>query len=176
MSQSKTKFNYTVAKVLHWVAAFIIAFNLLSGWKISDFPLETKQIIIMIHSGIGFTIFAMMLLRWWWRRSRNLYTPPGWWKRPAMILQWIFYPLFLIQPLIGVLNAAYIDYEVRAFGFINISALAKADEALHDMFLGWHGRIAILLILLVLIHGLERSRKAFMDDSSQMNATEDQLT
>ena len=162
MSGSKKKFYYTVAKTLHWVAAFIIAFNLLSGWQLGDFPLAQKQVLIMIHSGIGTTIFALMLFRLWWRKSHKLYSPPGWWRRPSMLLQCIFYPLLLMQPVIGVLQAAFIDYEVLAFGFINYSALATDNEGLHGLFLELHGQTAILLILLIFIHGLERSRKAFI--------------
>jgi cytochrome b561 len=162
MSGSK-KFNYNVAKTLHWVAAFIIAFNLLSGWKISDFSLEQKKIIIMVHSGIGVTIFFLMLFRWWWRKAHNLYEPPRWWRRPSMLLQVIFYPLLLIQPVIGMLQAAFIDYDVLAFGFINFSAIASANESMRTFFLDLHGLTAILLILLILIHGAERSRKAFVD-------------
>jgi cytochrome b561 len=162
MSVSRKKFYYTVAQVLHWIAAFIIAFNLLSGWTLGDFPLGQKQVLIMIHSGVGVTVFLLMLFRWHWRRSHNLYAPPGWYKRPSMILQWIFYPLLLLQVIIGVVQAAFIDYEVLAFGFINISALADANAALHAQLLELHGLMAILLILLVLLHGAERSRKAFV--------------
>ena len=85
-----------------------------------------------------------------------------------MLLQVIFYPLLLIQAVIGMLQAAFIDYEVRAFGFINFSAIADANEGLRNFFLEWHGWTAILLILLVLVHGAERSRKAFADDGQQM--------
>jgi len=162
MSGSSKKSNYTVAKVLHWFAAFFITFNLLSGWKIGDFPLSQKHIIIMVHSGIGTMIFALMLLRWWWRKSHKLYTPPGWVKRPSMLLQWIFYPLLLIQPVIGVLLAALIGYEVLAFGFINYSALAADNENLRDVFLQLHGWMAGTLIFLILAHGIERSRTAFV--------------
>ena len=161
MSGSKKKFYYTIAKVLHWIAAFIIAFNLMSGWRLDGFDLPVKQVLLMIHSGIGTTIFFLMVFRFWWRRAHNLYAPPGWWKRPSMILQWIFYPLVVVQVLIGVVQAAFIDYEVRAFGFINFSALAADNEAMHSLFLQLHGLTAILLIVLVLIHGLERSRGAF---------------
>ena len=168
MSGSNRKFYYTVAKVLHWLAGFFIVFNLLSGWKIEDFPLNQKEVIIMVHSGIGTTIFVLMLVRLWWRRAHNLYAPPGWWKRPSMLLQWIFYPLVLIQAVIGVVQAAFIDYEVLAFGFIPYSALATANERLHGVFLELHGLTAIVLILLVVCHGIERGRTAFIDDGKQM--------
>lgn len=170
MSGSNRKFYYTVAKLLHWLAGFLIAFNLLSGWKIEDFPLSQKEVIIMVHSGIGTTIFVLMLVRLWWRRAHNLYSPPGWWKRPSMLLQVIFYPLVLIQAVIGVVQAAFIDYEVLAFGFIPYSALAADDEALRQLFLQLHGLTAIVLILLIICHGIERGRTAFIDDGQQMKA------
>lgn len=163
MSGSSNKSKYTVARVLHWVAGFIIAFNLLSGWKLEDFQVDTRQIIIMVHSGIGVTIAILMLFRWWWRRAHKLYVPPGWWKRPSMILQWIFYPLVLMQVCIGILSAIFNDYDVRAYGFINFSALADANERLYAVFHELHGLTAILLIVLVLLHGVERSRTAFSD-------------
>jgi cytochrome b561 len=160
MAGSK-KSKYTIAKVLHWTAGFFIAFNAFSGWRLDEFEPETLEIIIMIHSAIGIIIFALMLLRWWWRRKHKLYVPPGWFKRPSMVLQCIFYPLLLLQVIIGVANAAFIDYEVRAFGLINISALAEANEHWHGFFMELHGLTAITLIVLVLIHGLDRSRGAF---------------
>jgi cytochrome b561 len=162
MSGSRKKFYYTVAQTLHWVAAFIIAFNLLSGWQIGTFPLDQKQVLIMIHSGIGTTVFALMLFRWRWRKLHELYTPPGWQKRPSMLLQWVFYPLLLIQPVIGVCLAAFINYKVLAFGFINYSAIAADNEGLHSLFRELHGWVAILLIVLVLVHGVDRSRQAFV--------------
>ena len=82
-----------------------------------------------------------------------------------MLLQWIFYPLVLIQVMIGVVQAAFIDYEVLAFGFINYSAIAADNASLHSLFLELHGWTAIVLIFLVLFHGVERSRGAFIDDS-----------
>lgn len=81
-----------------------------------------------------------------------------------MLLQWIFYPLLLIQPVIGAVQAGFIDYEVLAFGFINFSALAQDDEAMRNLFLQLHGLTAGLLILLVVIHGAERYRKFFAND------------
>jgi cytochrome b561 len=167
MAGSNRKFQYTIAKVLHWVAGFVIAFNLLSGWKIGDFTSAQKVVLIMIHSGLGVTIFLMMLFRWWWRRSRNLYTPPRWYVKPSMLLQWIFYPLVLIQVLIGVVQAGYIDYEVLAFGFINFSALAVDNEQMHGLFLQLHGLTAAVLILLIVIHGVDKGRTFFVEDSSR---------
>ena len=78
-----------------------------------------------------------------------------------MLLQWALYPLLLIQPVLGVIQAAFINYEVRAFGFISYSALAADNERLHGIFLDLHGLTAIVLIVLILLHGLEKSKQAF---------------
>ena len=72
-----------------------------------------------------------------------------------MLLQMSFYPLLLIQVMIGVAQAAVIDYEVLAFGVINYSAIAPDNEWWHDVFLRAHGLIAALLIALIIVHALE---------------------
>lgn len=156
MSGSKKKFDYKVARILHWVTAYLVATNLLSGWRLGAFPLSTKLSLVMLHSGIGTTIFFLMLFRWWWRKSHRLYASPGSWKRPSILIQWIFYPLLLIQVIIGVVQAAFIDYEVLAFGFINFSAIAPDNETLHSLFLQAHGLTAALLIVLIIIHVVGR--------------------
>ncbi|MEO8443788.1 MAG: cytochrome b/b6 domain-containing protein [Gammaproteobacteria bacterium] len=164
MAASNQRFNYTVARVLHWIAGAIIIFNLLSGWRLDSFPLETKTVLVMVHSGVGTTIFVLMLFRWWWRRTHHLYSPPRWWTRPSMLLQWVFYPLVLMQVAIGVTNAAFIDYPVLGFGFIPYSSLADDSKSLSAFFLQFHAIMAWVLIVLVVAHGVERWRLIFVDD------------
>lgn len=163
MAQSDKKFQYKVAQVLHWVAALFIGFNLASGWRIGDFPLDQKQLLMMVHTGVGTIICFMMLFRWWWRKTNKLYVPHGWWKRPAVVLQWVFYPLVLTQVAIGLAQAAFVDYDIMAFGFIPYSALATADAGLQALFLQWHDLMAWFLIFLVACHGIERLRLLYID-------------
>lgn len=85
-----------------------------------------------------------------------------------MVMQWIFYPLVTLQVILGITHSMFIDYDVRAFGFINISAIAEANERLHALFFNMHSLLAMFLIGLVLVHGLERSRSMFVDDGVQM--------
>ena len=85
-----------------------------------------------------------------------------------MLIQWIFYPLVTVQVILGVIHSMFIDYDVRAFGVINISAIAEANAQLHGLFFNMHGLLASFLIVLVLIHGAERSRIMFADDGQQM--------
>jgi len=164
VSGSNKRRYYLVAKILHWLTAFVVAFNILSGWKLGDFALQTRQPLVNFHADVGVTIFFLMLFRWWWREHHKLFAFPGRWKRPSTLVQLIFYPLVLIQVMIGAVQAAFIDYEVIAFGFINFSAIAADNEGLHELFLLAHGLTAGLLIVLIVLHGLERSKKALIDD------------
>jgi len=66
--------------------------------------------------------------------------------------------------VIGVMLAAFIDYEVLALGFIPCSSLAADSEALHATFLQLHAITARVLIALVAAHGIERWRMIFVDD------------
>lgn len=168
MSQSNKKFHYTVARVLHWVVAFIAVLLLMSGWRAEDLILENRIWFMMIHSGLGSLVFALMLFRWWWRRNNNLYSAPEWHKKPLILLQWFFYPLLLLQPIIGILQAAFNEYDVRAFGLIDYSAIAVENEALFTIFHNLHTFTAILLILILLIHIIDKSRKFFIEDSEYL--------
>lgn len=161
MPESKSS-QYTVAKTLHWIAAVLIAFSLLAGWRLSTFELETRRVLLMVHSGVGVMILTLMLVRWWWRRKNNLYAPNGWWRRPLLLLRWVFYPLLILQPVLGLLVAVFNDYDVYAFGLLNVSALADSDEALRSLFHQAHTWLAYLLIALVVLHGGERLRKLYV--------------
>lgn len=81
-----------------------------------------------------------------------------------MLLQWVFYPLTLMQVALGLSVASVISYQVLGFGFIPLSSIAPDSERLQNLFLQWHGNMALLLITLVAIHGLERWRLLFVDE------------
>jgi len=83
-----------------------------------------------------------------------------------MLLQWVLYPLVLIQVVIGLALAAFVDYEVLGFGFIPYSAIAADNENLHAFFLQSHAIMAWVLSVLVGAHFIERWRLIFVDDAS----------
>ena len=160
--------QYTVAKLMHWTVALVVVLMLMSGWRTESFSLEDREWIMMIHSGLGTTIFFLMLYRWWWRRSHNLYTRRGWQKKPSLLIRWAFYPLLLLQPVLGFLQATRIDYQVLAFGLLDYSALAVSDQGLFDVFHTLHAGLAIVLILILLVHVGDISRRFFIDDTQSM--------
>lgn len=157
MSTSGKEQHYKIAKLLHWFTGALIAFNLLTGWQLDSFPAEQKETFVAIHAGLGCLIFIVMPVRWWWRSSRRLYTPPGWWKQPMFVLQWMFYPLVIVQTLLGFTHSLFIGYEVRIFGLLPISDIAEPDAALHSLYFGLHGLTAALLLIMAVIHITDRT-------------------
>ena len=86
-----------------------------------------------------------------------------------MLLQVVFYPLLLLQAIIGVALASVIDYEVLGFGFIPYSAIAADNERLHALFLQLHAITAWVLIVLVVVHGAERLRVVYANEDAPVN-------
>ena len=156
MSEIEKKSYDGVAKTLHWLIALIVILMLMAGWGLEDLPLEEKKQVIMIHSGLGTTIFVLMLVRLLWRLTHKPPPPvpvPDWQYRVAVLMHGAFYVLLLLQPMLGMLQAAYVDYPVLAFGVIDYSGLAIDNEDTYLFFHRLHGLNAGLLILLVLLHG-----------------------
>ncbi len=147
--------HYTVAKILHWVTAYLIFANLVSGWRLGGLPASSRNTFVMLHASVGTTICVLMVFRWWWRTSHALYASAGWWRKPRKLLQVSFYPLLLLQVILGIVQAAFVSFEVRAFGFISYSSLAPDNETLHRLFLTMHGLTGVLLIVLIALHALE---------------------
>ena len=148
---------YRIARILHAAAGALIGINVLTGWQLDRFPPEQRDVLVMLHAGFGLSILALMLVRWWWRRKHALYATVDWWRRPALLLQWVFYPLVIAQTLLGFGHALFIDYDVRAFGLFNISALADPDAALHAVLFGAHSLVAGLLLVLIIAHIADRT-------------------
>ena len=155
MSESEKKSYDKVAKTLHWLIAIVVILMLIAGQTLEDLPLEEKKQIIMVHSGLGTAVFTLMIIRLMWRLTHKpppQVPMPGWQHKLSTMVHWSFYGLLLLQPVFGVLQAAYVDYPVLAFGVIDYSGLAIDNEETFRLFHRFHGVNAIILSILVLLH------------------------
>lgn len=168
MSQTNRKFHFTIAKLLHWTVAFFAALLLLSAWQVDNLSPESKLWFMMVHSSLGSLIFVLMIFRWYWNRKHKLYSPPGWYKRPSVLLQRLFYPLLLIQPVIGVTQAAFVEYDILGFGLINYSAIAAENKDLFTIFHELHVITALAIVFVLFIHIIDKSRRFFIEDSAHL--------
>lgn len=150
------KFN-AGAKWLHWLVAFFVILMLIFGRTLESLPLEEREQIIMGHSGLGTLVLILMLIRLLWRWTHE---PPGAVEtmsdlqtKLSTIVHWALYVLLILQPIFGILQAAYLtDYEVMAFGAINYSGLMPDDADMARVFHIAHSINATVLSLLVLGH------------------------
>lgn len=155
MTDMPAKKYDSVAKWLHWLIAIIVLLMLLGGWGLGDLEGEELVQTIKIHSGLGTLVLILMLIRWAWRLTRNPPEPEpmkNWQLVLSKATHWAFYGLLVLQPVFGILQAAFIDYSVKAFGLIDYSSLAVDNKEFYGLFHELHEINAMLLILLAAIH------------------------
>lgn len=98
----------TVARTFHWAMAALIlvslAFIEFRGW----FPRGNyfRGALRDWHSQIGLVIFALVWLRLFWR-MRNIVPPvvpplPAWQRTAAHVVEWTFYFLMILLPILGI--------------------------------------------------------------------------
>ena len=159
MTEADSRSYSRVAKTLHWLIGLLVILLLIFGRIMEDMPLVEKQAFVMVHSGIGLLILVLMILRFVWRQMHpppalpHATAPQALWRNAiSNFVHLMFYVLVILQPIFGLLQAVFVDYEVKAFGLLNLSAFAAASEGEARFFHVLHGVTANLLILLILIH------------------------
>jgi cytochrome b561 len=145
------------AKWLHWSIGIIVIIMLIAGRTMEALPLDEREQIIMIHSGLGTLVLLLMLVRWTWRMSHEPPAPTANTSprqiQLAKLMHWSLYVLLVLQPIFGILQAMYItDYSIKAFGVIDYSALAAGDAENAGLFHVLHGLNATILSVLVIGH------------------------
>ena len=158
MSESSVAIEYgATAKWLHWLVAAIVILMLIGGRTLEALPLDEREQIIMVHSGLGTLVLALMLVRLWWRRGHPVPGPVSTMGatqvKLSKIMHGALYVLLILQPTFGILQAMFItDYRIVAFGLIDYSGLAGANANLARAFHVAHGLNSLILTVLVLGH------------------------
>ncbi|MGD8327318.1 MAG: cytochrome b/b6 domain-containing protein [Sphingomonadales bacterium] len=143
--------------LLHWLIAALVIFQLFMNAPgvhgIENLQEKSNQIVP--HATIGIFILALMILRFVLRRreERPEYgeAVKSWQVKLGTASHHSFYALLILQPILGLLLANAVDYDVRFLNTINVGAMldfSNMQEVLHLV----HGIIPLLLTLLVLIH------------------------
>lgn len=145
------------AKWLHWIAGIIVIVMLIAGRTLESLPIGEREQIIMVHSGLGTLVLALMILRLWWRQGHPVPGPtPNMGPtqvRLSRLMHGGLYVLLILQPLFGIAQAMFLtDYQVLAFGTINYSALAPGNESLARVFHIAHGLNSLIISILVIGH------------------------
>lgn len=159
MNANATGSYNNTARTLHWLIAAMVILLLIFGRLMEDMAIPDKEAFVMVHSGAGILIFLLMIGRFAWRQQHP--PPPlpaaasqgeAFRNRAAGFVHLAFYVLVILQCLFGMLQAMFVDYQVRAFALINISGLASDSTSLAKVFHVCHGATANLLTALILLH------------------------
>ncbi|MFT7688465.1 MAG: cytochrome b561 [Candidatus Azotimanducaceae bacterium] len=150
--------KYTAtAKWLHWFIGLVVILMLILGRGLEDMEIPERTEILMGHSGLGTIVLILMIARLAWRKTHQ---PPdaeasisSMQVRLSLIMHWSLYGLLILQPVLGILQAAYTaEYQVLAFGVIDYASLAADDAGMAKIFHVMHGVNATILSILVLGH------------------------
>lgn len=150
--------KYTAtAKWLHWFLGLVVIVMLIFGRGLEGMEIPERTETLMIHSGLGTIVLILMIVRLAWRKTHQ---PPDaeasmstMQVRLSLIMHLSLYGLLILQPILGILQAAYItEYQVLAFGVIDYASLATDDAGMARIFHIMHGINATVLSVLVLGH------------------------
>ena len=163
-SPSQQRFN-SVAILLHWTIAILLAINVALALQFDDLKGMAKFSLMQWHKSIGITVLLLSVARLGWRLTHR--SPPYpehmpiWEKIAASVLHWAFYILIIIIPLTGwaVVSASPTNIPTLLFktipwphiGFIHDLSMATRkplEESLGDV----HGYLAYGALVLIALH------------------------
>jgi len=144
-----------VAQLLHWSMAIMLLYLIFFSHfeEISDDLMKEK---IQLHAGLGLLIIFLGLFRWYWRKYRPQPLPISYTnklqEKASSLIHHAFYALFLLSPVIGILLAGFVSYEVSVFGLFEISFWFQSSERKASLVNSLHGFSADLILALLVLH------------------------
>lgn len=150
-----------VARRFHWLTvAFVLAQiplglamtyrgNTLDIWD------ALTDNLYSAHKLIGFLLLWLMAGRLAYRLLHG--APPDepslhWWhKAGSHLVHWLLYGLLLVVPLLGWIGISLFP-AVTIFGLFDLPSLAAPNEDMAKRVLDIHGRLAIVMALLIAAH------------------------
>ena len=110
-----------VAKTLHWLVFALVAAQFVVAFTMPEIRRGTKPgTLINLHMSLGFTIIAVIAIRWTWRLRHPVplvtVDVPAWEVSLARVTHVLLYMLLVAIPLLGWANASAHDWDIVMFG------------------------------------------------------------
>ena len=146
----------SVARALHWGMALLIIVSLamieLRGWAPRGSALRSG--LRDWHSQVGLVVFALVWFRFYWRLSNVepdiVPQPATWQRRAAHAVEWTFYALMVVLPVLGIVMMQADGKTVSLLG-ASLPPMVAVDKAwahrLEDIH-EWLGNAMMVLIAL----------------------------
>ena len=159
---STTEKSYSaIARLLHWLIAFLIIGQIIGGWLMTHEGLPEGMIYdaFQLHKSFGFLVLVLSLVRLVWRLMHR--PPPlpagmkGWEIFVSKITHVVFYGLMIGLPLTGWIHVSASPLEIPTvvFGTIPVPHLpVPVDGAFSELFGGFHEFLAFATLGLLALH------------------------
>jgi cytochrome b561 len=154
LAQRLTTPGYTLtARVLHWLTAALVLFQIPAGLLIVSFDLG---FIYNLHKSVGVVILAAIVVRLPWRLTHP--APPlpadipAAQRLAAQAMHWALYGLLVVQPILGWIATSAYPAPVPFFGLFEMPHIWWADRALSDRLFVVHRWLGIAMGALLVGH------------------------
>lgn len=157
----------TPAIVLHWLLAALIVFMVGLGWTMMAYEHDPgSESLFDLHKSIGFTVFALIVLRILWRSTHRPEglpdSVPRWQVRASAWLHAGLYLCMIVMPLTGYLGASYQKHGPAFFGLAT-PRWATPDHDTAELFFSVHSTTTWILIALVALHVIAGLKHLIVD-------------
>ena len=145
-----------LAVALHWILAALIVFLVGLGWYMMSVEKEPGSASLFdLHKSIGFTVFALIVVRIAWRATHRPEglpdSVPRWQAKASALLHWALYAAMVVMPVTGYLGASHQKHGPLFFG-LPTPLWAAPDHDVAERWFGIHSVVAWVLVGLVAFH------------------------
>jgi cytochrome b561 len=147
--------GYTgTAKTLHWLILVLLIAQFIFAWTMPHIGRNTPvTTLISLHFTFGIVILAVAVVRLLWRATHGEPKPedgaPPWQTASARVIHWLLYLLLFVVPILGWINASWLNMPIVMFGGALPRLIAPRVPGW-----GWTGDVHSILaeyVLLVLV-------------------------
>ena len=145
-----------IAKTFHWAVAFLIIWQLFTGFNLSILEFSPQKIaFIELHKIFGTFIMVFIFIRLGWRfyntapSNKNL---PKLHRIVSSIIHNFLYVLVIFTTIQGTLMTQVGGFDVKLLGLITVPRLTTENLDMYPVFKSLHYTLWLMLIVTFVIH------------------------
>lgn len=154
MTAENTQGYTMTARLLHWVTALLVLFQIPTGLLITNFDLGA--FIYSLHKSVGVVILPIVAFRLFWRLGHPApplpHDIPTVQRFAAYSVHWLLYALLIVQPIVGWIATSAYPAPVPFFGLFELPHIWPEDRAFSERAFGVHRGIGIVMAALLCAH------------------------